>query len=380
MAVSVPIYYNDNLRVYKNKKLNNADISVSAPTYFVFLHLISKITGVDFKTGEYIEPEMLVRKHTLTANEFSEVFKLDRDNTYKILKNATNQLMKSSIKLEKPDISDGEYWVINICSLAKYKPKQGLIEIEFTDSIMPYLAQVKENFVTYPLNDIVNFKSFYTTRLYELIMDFKDTGVFITSVDKLREFFAVGKKHVQYRDFKKNTIAVAVDEINRNYKINLSFEEIKGYRENPEKNKSTFCVTAIKFTYVATRVIKKFNPITGKQKNIYFKPKKIVDPSSQKTKSTRKLKIIQPQLELVCSNEIRSIEATKNEYLLLEDDAKGELSFDVLHLLKSKKLPASQLNKYVTNLENYSIALYAIRKNLPFEIKLVAEISSFLNN
>ena len=52
---------------------------------------------------------------------------------------------------------------------------------------MPYLAQVKEKFVLYNLKEIANFGSLYTTRLYELIQEFKETGWRLKSVDQLLE-------------------------------------------------------------------------------------------------------------------------------------------------------------------------------------------------
>jgi plasmid replication initiation protein len=86
--------------------------------------------------------------------------------------------------------------------MAKYNSKQGSITIHFTDHIMPYLAQVKQKFVIYNLKEIANFGSLYTTRLYELIQEFKETGWVIKSVEQLRQIFAVGNSFKLYGDLK----------------------------------------------------------------------------------------------------------------------------------------------------------------------------------
>ena len=65
---------------------------------------------------------------------------------------------------------------------------------------MPYLSQVRQKFVLYNLKEIANFGSLYTTRLYELIQEFKETGYMIKSVQQLRESFAVGEKFKAYKD------------------------------------------------------------------------------------------------------------------------------------------------------------------------------------
>jgi plasmid replication initiation protein len=256
------IYNSKTPKTYKNKKLNNANFGdFTHNDYQVFLHLVSKLGGVD-EFGKYLQPEQLEREHILSAKEFSEVFNTDLSNCYRFLHRACKKLMKTSIILEKPELS--EVWEINVCSTAKYNTKQGTITIQFTDSIMPYLAQVRERFVLYNLKEIANFGSLYTTRLYELIQEFKETGWMLKSVEQLRETFAVGKnKFKLYGHFKKNTFAHACQEINDNYDIGLRFEELKEGRK----------VVAVKFFFKQTIVTQVTNQKTGKTTNIYSKPK-----------------------------------------------------------------------------------------------------------
>ena len=256
------IYNSKTPKTYKNKKLNNANFGdFTHNDYQVFLHLVSKLGGVD-EFGKYLQPEQLEREHILSAKEFSEVFNTDLSNCYRFLHRACKKLMKTSIILEKPELS--EVWEINVCSTAKYNTKQGTITIQFTDSIMPYLAQVRERFVLYNLKEIANFGSLYTTRLYELIQEFKETGWMLKSVEQLRETFAVGKnKFKLYGHFKKNTFAHACQEINDNYDIGLRFEELKEGRK----------VVAVKFFFKQTVITKVTNQKTGKTTNVYSKPK-----------------------------------------------------------------------------------------------------------
>jgi plasmid replication initiation protein len=248
-------------KVYKNKKLNNANFGTyNLNDYQVFLQLISKLGGVD-ESGTYLQPEQLHREHLLTAKEFSQQFGVDIDSCYRILKNAGKRLMETSITLEKPDLFVTQQ--INVCSKIEYLHKEGSIKVKFTDDIMPYLAQVKKKFVLYNLKEVANFGSIYSTRLYELIQEFKDTGWLIKSVEQLRGVFAVGKKFKMYNDFKRFTFAHATDEINSQYEIDLKFEEIKEGRK----------VIAIRFEFKPTFIRRTVDPYTGKERNIYIKPK-----------------------------------------------------------------------------------------------------------
>ena len=260
-------------KIYKANKLNNANFGdFTHNDYQVFLHLVSKIGGVN-EFGKYLQPEQLQRQHTLTAKEFSKVFNTDIHNTYKLLNKACRKLMKTDLTLARNESS--ELWQINVCSMAKYNKKEGYITIEFTDRIMPYLSQVRQKFVLYNLKEIANFGSLYTTRLYELIQEFKETGYMIKSVDKLREVFAVGNSFKLYADFKRYTFDHACKEINDHYKMNLGYEEIK------EKRK----VVAIKFVFKKTRVHKVVNQKTGIAKNLYIKPEAQTKKNQQRNKA-----------------------------------------------------------------------------------------------
>jgi plasmid replication initiation protein len=248
-------------KVYKSNKLNNANFgNFTHNDYLVFLHLVSKIGGVD-ELGKYLQPNQLTREHTLTAKEFSEVFNTDLHNSYRLLNKACRKLMKTDLSLLRNE--SAELWQINVCSMAKYNKKEGRITVKFTDDIMPYLSQVRKKFVLYNLKEISNFGSLYTTRLYELIQQFKDTGYLLKSIDQLRTIFVVEEKFKLYSDFKKYTFDHACKEINNNHELNLGYEELKEGRK----------VVAIKFVFTKTRIHKVVNPKTGIEKNYYIKPK-----------------------------------------------------------------------------------------------------------
>jgi plasmid replication initiation protein len=276
------IFQSKTPKTYKSKKLNNASfIEFNHNDYQVFLHLISKIAGVD-EYGKYLQPKELQREHILTAREFSEVFNVSLSNCYGVLKRAIDKLMKTDIRIEKTDGSG--FCRINVCSMADYNKHEGNISVKFTDDIMPYLAQVTNRFVLYNIKEISNFGSLYTTRLYELIQEFKETGWLLISVDQLREVFAVGNKFKTYNNFKQKTFAHACREINNNYDMGLRFEELKEGRK----------VVAVKFYFKKTVVTKVTNQKTGKVTNIYSKPKtqinirkNTINDSSQKTLDTQ---------------------------------------------------------------------------------------------
>jgi plasmid replication initiation protein len=257
-------------KVYKNRELNNASFgNFTLNDYQVFLHLLSKVGGVD-EYGKYLQQEEIDREYTLTAKEFSEVFNTDLSGSYKLLRSACEKLQTSTIFLNQGALP--EIWKINVCSMAKYNESEGYINIEFSDRIMPYITQVKQvthGFVLYNLKEIASFGSIYATRLYELLQEYKHTGWVQRSVEQLRNVFAVGELLKEYKDFKKRTFMHACNEINNHYpEMRLKFEEIKEGRK----------VGTIKFSFRKTEVQQFIDPKTGKVSNIYTKPQRTVKP------------------------------------------------------------------------------------------------------
>jgi plasmid replication initiation protein len=271
-------------KIYKNKKLNNANFGdFNHNDYQVFLHLISKMAGVD-RLGKYLQPEQLQREYVLTAKEFSEVFETDLSYCYKLLQKSCKKLMKTSVLLERPELS--EIWEINVCSMAKYNKNQGTITVEFTDRIMPYLAQVRKKFVLYNLKEISRFGSLYTTRFYELLQEFKETGWMVKSIKQLREIFAIGDKFKTYNNFKQRTFGHACQEINDNYDMGLKFEEIKEGRK----------VVAVKFFFKKTAVCKRIDQ-DGNIHTTYDPPK--LKKKVQKVKKDSPEKVLDGQLSFI---------------------------------------------------------------------------------
>jgi len=249
--------------------------------------------------------------------------------------------MKTSFILEKPELK--ETWEINVCSMAQYNEKVGTITIEFTDRIMPYLAQVKERFVLYNLKEISNFGSLYTTRLYELIQEFKETGWLRKSVQQLREIFAVGSAFKRYGDFKKYTFVHACKEINDTYYMGLDFKEIKEGRK----------VAAVEFSFKPVVVTKVVNQKTRVESNIYTKQKTRKTSGKKREPGLSKLSdILEGQLSLF--DDIKPIKSSlivdskKPKKVSGKSDVKenpqpaaqikSETDTKVVHKVKEKKL------------------------------------------
>ena len=179
--------------------------------------LIAQITpnDEDFKT------------YRIGVADFARFFGLSENSNsvYELIKKSADELAGRRIMLEK----DGEWLRLNWLSAASYKKKSGYVEVRFDKDLKPYLLGLKGYYTQYELEKIVNFKSGYAMRLFELLKkeQFKSDskGYFKRSFEyeELRELFGIDKKEYKlFADFRINVVQVAVKEINANPDISIT--------------------------------------------------------------------------------------------------------------------------------------------------------------
>jgi len=179
--------------------------------------LIAQITpdDEDFKT------------YRIGITDFARFFGLSKESNsvYELIKKSADELAGRRIMLEK----DGSWLRLNWLSYAEYKKGSGHIEIRFDKALKPYLLGLKGYFTQYDLEKVVNFKSGYSMRLFELLKkeQFKADGKgYFRRSFEYDEFRAlVGIEKTEYRDFsdfRKRVIDSSVKEINANPDIQIT--------------------------------------------------------------------------------------------------------------------------------------------------------------
>lgn len=178
--------------------------------------LIAQITpnDEDFKT------------YRIGVADFARFFGLSENNNsvYALIEKSADELAGRRIMLKK----DGSWLRLNWLSAASYTKKSGYVEVRFDKDLKPFLLGLKGYFTQYNLDNIVNFKSGYAMRLFELLKkeQFKadGKGYFKRSFeyDELRELFGINKKEYEFfKDFRVRVIDTAVKEINANPDISI---------------------------------------------------------------------------------------------------------------------------------------------------------------
>lgn len=99
------------------------------------------------------------------------------------------------------------------------------------EDVIPYLTQLKSQFTQLMLNDVTGFSSFYSYRVYLMMMQFKSTGYCKIHLDELREVLGLEYKYDATKDLRKWVIDTAVDEINEKSPYKVKYEMLKTGRK-----------------------------------------------------------------------------------------------------------------------------------------------------
>jgi plasmid replication initiation protein len=161
-----------------------------------------------------------------------DVLKDDSKNHYYV-KKAAKSLRQKSFEVE---LENGDWLECGFINYTKIITGTGMIEVEVSKQILPYLYELASNFTAYSLVVAMSLKSVYSQRFYEFCSRYKDSGWWKVSVDDLREMLKLEMKYESWKDFKRNVIDVACKELEELYErgeadVCFTYEEKKTGRQ-----------------------------------------------------------------------------------------------------------------------------------------------------
>lgn len=202
--------------VSKSNKLISSRYDLSLQEQRIILTLVSLINPTEHT--EFF-------KYDLKISEFCELIGVENTNHTYIAK-ITKQLMTRVIEIEDNEELLQVHWI----SSCKYHKQQGYVEIELHKELAPYLLHLKKQFTSYYLSNVLQMKSKYSIRMYELFKSNQFKRVCSFNVDELRSILKCESYSV-YANFKNRVIEQALKEINSQTDVFATYTEIKQGRK-----------------------------------------------------------------------------------------------------------------------------------------------------
>lgn len=215
--------------IVKDNKLIEANYSLSTLQQKVLLKAIS-----------IIEPGDTKHIYKFSIMDFAESVDLRGSKTiYKQMATICDQL--TDLKKFFIKKKDGGIAYINWVASAEYIPKEAVVEVEFSQKLMPYLVELKEQFTSYYLANVMALKSSYSIRLFELLKQYEPLKKRIIDLEQLRRQVGttvedqagniIKEDYPLYGHFKSRVLLTAQKELKQKTDIYFDFTEIKEGRK-----------------------------------------------------------------------------------------------------------------------------------------------------
>lgn len=170
------------------------------------------------------------KSYQIKIADFIEMLGISSKTKYTELPKITKELMRKVFEIS--DEETGKLIQVAWLSAVVYEKNSGVIELEFSPHLKPYMLNLKGFYTKYKLHNVLSMKSKYSPRLYELLKlnEYQKKG-FSVHIDELRKLFKAENIYPKYNDFKKHIILKSQEELEQFSDIRFEFVECKMPRQ-----------------------------------------------------------------------------------------------------------------------------------------------------
>lgn len=214
--------YKKNHLVVKSIQLNTALQSLSK----VEIQIIQLATAYAREINTGLDTSTPLR---LNALRYAEMFGGTRQNAYDVMKRAEERLFNRRFThLDDSGKPIKSRWLQQV----RHLDSEGVIELIFTLAVINSIGRIDnldQLLTSYLLEETTKLNSIYSIRLYELIIQWKTAKKSPTfKLKEFREHMGVSvDEYKRMSDFKRRVLDMAVEEINDNMDIKVSYEQKK---------------------------------------------------------------------------------------------------------------------------------------------------------
>jgi plasmid replication initiation protein len=159
----------------------------------------------------------------LSVEEFIDLFGSDPKNAYAEMEEAATKLYERDIRRIEGTTRKRLRWVY----MAEYKKGEGKVRLGFSPEIAPYLTMLHKRFTSYKLEEVASLRSTYAIRLFEMLVQFSETGLFVISVADFKLRLGLDEKYDRFSNLKARVIDPAVKDLVTKTSLDIVWQGIK---------------------------------------------------------------------------------------------------------------------------------------------------------
>lgn len=210
-----------NKLVVKDNALIDASFNLSLIEQRIMLLAI-----VEARESNNLSPDTAIE---VSVNDYIHQFKVDSNNAYALLKDASKTLKRREFsyldRYKGVEALSTANWVNKVT----YVDKSGLIVLYLSHEVISLISKLSEQFTKYYIEQVSDFKSKYSIRLYELIIKWLSvTKTEKYAINDLRSKLGLGvEEYSTMSNFKSNVLDKAISEINKHTDITVDYQQFK---------------------------------------------------------------------------------------------------------------------------------------------------------
>jgi plasmid replication initiation protein len=170
--------------------------------------------------------------YKVSVSSYSGLTKTPTNTAYRDVKQAALRLRNREVRIYNLPNGQGQIknqqsvlvtgWVQSVI----YSDKKGEVELRFNHDMIPYLTNLSKCFTKFNLKTVADMSSGYGIRLYELLSQWRG-GEREVSLEYFCKIFMLNDKYSRIYDLKKRVIEPAIEDINKNSDLYVSWAQKK---------------------------------------------------------------------------------------------------------------------------------------------------------
>lgn len=172
----------------------------------------------------------LVRVH---ASDIVNLAGVTPQTAYEDGRNGQKRLYERSITLLH-DIKTGELkpgstrWI----TTAHYQKNEGWLEVAINNELLPYITELRKEFTSYDHSRTGGFRSIYSHRVFDLLMQFKFSGLLRIDIEEFTNAVeAPPSVRANFANMKRRIIEPAIKEIEEKDGLEIKWKAVKAGRK-----------------------------------------------------------------------------------------------------------------------------------------------------
>lgn len=180
------------------------------------------------------------KTYHISCTKLQELTGIPRVHLYRDIRNIVKDIQDNGVSFAPKDNNKKAFVNLPWCDAVGYDDEIGLL-IKINPLLKPYLLNLKTAYAQYQLEDILQIKSIYGLRLYELLLA-KVNGSLATKnarkitikIDDLKRSLNCENKYERISQFKEKVLNVAIRSIMEYVPIHISYKIVKDGHKSDE--------------------------------------------------------------------------------------------------------------------------------------------------